>query len=96
MSIETSVRTLRGDGLGAFLASLAEDFRGWDGARTWRSLERDLTLSAEHHPGGYVRLAWGIHDRSQQGEWHFEATTVHEAGEQMRKLAAEIDAFLGG
>ncbi|MEV6782451.1 DUF6228 family protein [Streptomyces sp. NPDC051098] len=37
-----------------FLSSLVEDFRGWEGARACRSLERDLTISAEHHTGGYV------------------------------------------
>ncbi|MFD8110206.1 DUF6228 family protein [Streptomyces microflavus] len=56
VSIETLVRTWDGDGLDTFLSSLAEDFRGWEGARNWRSLERDLTISAEHRPGGYVHL----------------------------------------
>ncbi|MEU8763667.1 DUF6228 family protein [Streptomyces sp. NPDC048659] len=94
--VETLVRTWDGDGLDAFLASLAEDFRGWDGARVWRSLERDLTLSAEHRSGGYVHLTWGLHDRPPAAEWHFETTTVHAAGEEMRDLAGEFRAFLGG
>ncbi|MGW1376986.1 DUF6228 family protein [Streptomyces sp. NPDC002446] len=92
-SIETVVRTWEGDGLDMFLSSLAEDFRGWEGARTWRSLEHDLTLSAEHRPGGYVHLTWGIHDRPPSEEWRFETTTVHAAGEDMRNLAAEIQMF---
>nr|WP_310726943.1 DUF6228 family protein [Streptomyces sp. N2A] len=92
--IETLVRTWDGDGLDTFLFSLAEDFRGWGGSRTWRSTEHDLTLSAEHRPGGYVHLTWGIHDRPPSEEWHFEATTVHAAGEEMRNLAAEIHTFL--
>ncbi|WP_371271167.1 DUF6228 family protein [Streptomyces sp. yr375] len=93
-SVETSVRTWNGDGLDAFFASLAEDFRGWAGARTWHSLSYDLTLSAEHHPGGHVHLTWGIHDRAPSEEWHFEVTTVHAAGEDMRSLAGEIRTFL--
>ncbi|MDX6428607.1 MAG: hypothetical protein QOE54_973 [Streptosporangiaceae bacterium] len=48
VSVEVSVRTLNGDSLDVFLAELAEDFRGWEGLRTWRSLEGDLTLSARH------------------------------------------------
>jgi hypothetical protein len=79
-----------GDGLETFLASLAEDFRGWEGVRTWHSLCYDLTLSAEHRPGGHVQLNWGIHDRAPSEQWHFETTTVHAAGEDMRSLAAEI------
>jgi Family of unknown function (DUF6228) len=94
VSIETSVRTWDGDGFDVFLSSLAEDFRGWKGARTWRSLERDLTISAEHRPGGYVHLTWGIHDHPPSETWHFETTTVHAAGEEMRNLAAEVHTFL--
>lgn len=94
VSVETSVRTWNGDDLDAFLASLAEDFRGWEGTRTWRSLEHDLTLSAEHRSSGYVHLTWGIHDRPPSEEWHFETTTVHAAGEDTRNLAAETHTFL--
>lgn len=94
VSVEVSVRTLEGDGLDSFLDELAEDFRGWEGARTWRSLEHDLTLLATHGPRGYVHLTWGLHDRPPSEEWHFETTTVHAAGEDMRNLAAEIRAFL--
>lgn len=94
VSIETSVRTWDGDGFDSFLASLTEDFRGWEGARTWHSLEYDLTLSAEHRSGGHVHLTWGIHDRPPAEEWHFETTTVHAAGEDMQHLAAEIHALL--
>lgn len=96
LRVETSVRTWDGDGLGAFLFSLAEDFRGWEGTRTWRSLEHDLSLAAEHHSRGYVHLTWGIHDRAPGEEWCFETTTVHAAGEDMRNLAADVHAFLSG
>lgn len=95
-SVETPVRTWDGDGLDTFLASLAEDFRGWEGARTWHSLCYDLTLSAEHRPGGHVHPAWGIHDRAPLEQWHFETTTVHPAGEDMRPLAAGIHPFVTG
>ncbi|MEU3774443.1 DUF6228 family protein [Streptomyces sp. NPDC032472] len=92
--VEVSVRTWAGDGLDAFLHRLAEDFRGWDGARTWRSLEGDLTLSAAHASGGRVHLAWGLHGGAPAGGWRFEATTVHAAGEDMRHLADGVREFL--
>ncbi|MFC8460281.1 DUF6228 family protein [Streptomyces sp. NPDC057242] len=94
VSIETLVRTWDGDGLDTFLSSPAEDLRGWEGTRGWRSLERDLTISAEHRPGGYVHLTWGIHDRPPSEEWHFETTTVRAVSEEMRKLTAEFQIFL--
>lgn len=93
VSVEVSVRTLDGDGLDAFLAELADDFRGWKGARTWRSLERDLTLSARHS-GRRVHLTWGLHDRPPSEEWHFEAATEHAPGEAMRNLATVMGHFL--
>ncbi|MBY8881112.1 DUF6228 family protein [Actinacidiphila acidipaludis] len=93
VNVEVLVRTLGGDGLDVFLAELAEDFRGWEGARTWRSLEGDLTLSARHS-GHAVHLTWGMHDHPPSDEWRFEATTEHAPGEDMRNLAAEMSAFL--
>lgn len=94
VSVEVSVRTWVGDGLDLFLLELAEDFRGWDGARTWHSLERDLTLSADHGSGGYVHLTWGLHGRPPAEQWRFEVTTTHAAGEDMRNLGADVRAFL--
>ncbi|MEW1640199.1 DUF6228 family protein [Streptomyces sp. NPDC093801] len=93
VSIETLVRTWSGDGLDAFLSLLAKDFQGWDGARTWRSLEGDLTLSAEHRSRGYVHLTWGIRPRPPEESWNFEITTVHAAGEDMRRLSTRFAAF---
>lgn len=93
VQVKVTVRTWGGDGLDAFLAELAEEFRGWTGARTWRSLERDLTVSAEH-AGSRVKLTWGLHDRLPDDEWHFEATTDHAPGEDMRNLAMEMRSFL--
>ncbi|MGQ4390185.1 DUF6228 family protein [Streptomyces sp. SAS_270] len=49
----------------------------------WRSLERDLTLSAEH-TGPCVQLTWGLRDRLPDDWWNFEATTNHDPGEDMR------------
>ncbi|MBJ6630586.1 DUF6228 family protein [Streptomyces sp. SS10] len=94
-SVATAVETWDGDGLDTFLASLAEDFRGWQGERTWHSLCHDLTLSAEHRSGGYVQLRWVISDGAPTEEWRFETSTWHEAGEGMRTLAADIRAFIG-
>ncbi|MGW5973883.1 DUF6228 family protein [Streptomyces sp. NPDC055186] len=91
--IEVMVRTWGGDGLAVFLAELAEEFRGWNGTRTWRSLEDDLTLAAEH-AGSHVRLTWGLHDRLPDDEWRFEMTTIHAPGEDMRHLAIEVRTFL--
>ncbi|MFE0514975.1 DUF6228 family protein [Streptomyces sp. NPDC058964] len=64
-----------------------------NGARTWRSPERDLTLSAEH-TGSRVRLTWGLHGGFSDDEWYFEATTDRAPGEDMRNFALEMRSFL--
>lgn len=43
------------DDLIAFFRQLAADWRGWDGERTYESIDHDLRLTATHD--GYVRLA---------------------------------------
>jgi hypothetical protein len=40
--------------LSGFVASLANDWQGWDGVRTWQSLERELTIDARHDGRGHV------------------------------------------
>ncbi|WP_433489986.1 DUF6228 family protein [Nocardia grenadensis] len=95
--IEAAVRILDGDGLVEFLDDLAEGFSGWDGTRTWRAIDRGLTLSAEHR--GHVHLRWGLVRHGLPGleparMWLFETTTAHAAGESMRTLAADVRAFL--
>ncbi|MEU9706829.1 DUF6228 family protein [Streptomyces sp. NPDC047981] len=96
VSVDVSVRTVEGDGLDRFLDGLAEDFRGWAGARAWRSLENVLTVSATHGPRGYVHLTWGLHSHWPAEEWHFETVTAHAPGEDMRNLARDVRALLGG
>ncbi|WP_254647848.1 DUF6228 family protein [Streptomyces sp. GbtcB6] len=39
-------------------------------------------------------MTWGLHDRFPDDEWHFEATTDHAPGEDMRDLAMEMRSFL--
>ena len=95
--VEQAVRTLGGDGLADFLDALAEDYAGWVGVREWRSIDHELTVSAEHR--GHVRLRWGLArwnrtDTPSRREWLFEASTVHEAGESMRTLAGKVREFL--
>src|SRR5687768_1140216 len=40
--------------LSGLLASLAVDWQGWDGVRTWQSMGRGLTVDARHDGRGQV------------------------------------------
>ncbi|MGW9206780.1 DUF6228 family protein [Embleya sp. NPDC055664] len=80
-----------------FLTDLARDFGGWDGERTWRTDDRDLTVRAVFRSGGRVELTWELRPwRSADGRWTAAATTVLAAGEQLSVLAADVRHFLAG
>ncbi|MFI6944291.1 DUF6228 family protein [Streptomyces sp. NPDC050418] len=80
-----------------FLEELAADYRGWNGDRSWQTLDRDLTVTAVFRSGGHVGLTWSIRPwRQAAGGWSASVTTWIEAGEQMASMAADIRHFLAG
>ncbi|RLV04429.1 permease [Streptomyces griseocarneus] len=91
-----SVRISYWDGAGpldAFLATLARDFRGWEGERTW--VTNQLVVTATFRSGGHVRLCWTLRpDFSVDDSWECSVTTTVEAGEQLSWLADEMQGFL--
>jgi hypothetical protein len=80
------------DGLRAFVRTLADDWRGWDGVRTWDSLEKELSLDARHDRRGYVSI--GVTLRRTGGGWSARTVFVLEAGEQMSRFAADLGQLL--
>lgn len=59
LSCDESVLTLRGDGLDTFLGTLASDWRGWEGTRTWDTLEHGMSIEATHR-GNRVELVFVV------------------------------------
>ena len=55
LAYDESVLVYRGDGLQEFFEGLAADWRGWDGTRTWDSIEHGMTIEATHR-GSRVEL----------------------------------------
>ena len=89
------VAWLGSPGLASFLDGLAADPRPWEGERSWRTDDRDLTVSAVFRSGGYLGLTWNLRPwRRAAGDWSASATTWLEAGEQMSAFAADIRHFL--
>lgn len=55
---DTGVYIYGDDGLPAYFAALAQDWRGWSGSRGWSSLEGQFSLDSEHEvsePSGWSR-----------------------------------------
>lgn len=94
VNVEQQVILLGGDGPATFLRGLYDDFRGWEGAREWRSLEDEMSLSARHD--GRVHLTWQITHQPYRPEssWSFTLTSHHGAGEDMRHLADGFQVLL--
>ncbi|WP_405063133.1 DUF6228 family protein [Kribbella sp. NBC_01505] len=81
-----------GTGLPAFLEQLGEDFRGWDGTRTWVNLDRELGVEATWSSRGHVALRWWI-TPSLYDKWNASVVVQVEAGAEMSALARELSSF---
>ena len=83
--------------LPAFVATLAEGWRGWDGVRRWSSLDQRLLLDARHDGRGHVELEVGFQRCGPRGEirWTAQAFFRIEAGEELTRVAADLSDALG-
>ena len=92
----TAIRMLDGDGLTSWATELAQSYCGWEGVRSWKSLEHDLGIDASRDGRGHVSLRFVV--RGPRGyepdAWEASVCVNLDAGEDMRRLAAEIAAFL--
>ncbi len=77
--------------LATFFANLAAGWRGWDGERSWESVEGDLRLDARHD--GHVQLRVTLRaDGSGWGNngWTAIAELTLDPGEQVSVVAADL------
>jgi hypothetical protein len=80
-------------GLARFFESLADSWRGWPGTRSWQSLGFGaLRLDATHDGARRVWLAATL--TPEHDEWSARIVVSVEAGEQLRRIAAEARALL--
>jgi hypothetical protein len=76
--------------LARFFESLAADWRGWSGERTWESLEGELAFTATHD--GHVRLRIDVRG-SIERDWRVRCDLAVEPGEQLSAAARDARAF---
>lgn len=91
------VLTTPGDGYGlpGFMKQLADDFRGWEGIRSWRSLEDQLRVEAAWHDGGHVSLLFHM-TPSVYDKWAVTVEFTLEAGEELCRLGEDLASFMQG
>ncbi|MET8008300.1 DUF6228 family protein [Nonomuraea glycinis] len=83
--------------LPGFVEGLAADWRGWDGVRTWTSMERELALDVRHDRRSHVSL--GVTLRApgpdwDDAAWSARAVFVLEAGEELACFATDLSRHL--
>jgi hypothetical protein len=81
-----------GHGLPAFIRDLAENFRGWDGTRTWENADHDLGVDATWTTRGHVDLRWWL-TPSTYDKWVASVVVEVEAGAEMSEFARDLSAF---
>ncbi|EME60886.1 DUF6228 family protein [Amycolatopsis decaplanina] len=84
--------------LAGFFQCHVDDWRGWDGVRTWESLERELKIDASHQHG-HVQLRVTL--QRFQPDWGNDGWTATgdltiEPGEQLSQIAQEIKVLATG
>ena len=80
------------DELAAFVSGLASDWRGWQGERTYESLEHDLRLTATHD--GHIRLLVQLRETSVPDGWSATGVVQLDPGEEMTRAAQDVAALL--
>lgn len=78
-------------GLLRFFAGMAHDWRGWDGHRSYESVDHDLRIVATH-TGSHVVLDVVV--RSLDEEWSASAALTVEPGEELTAIARDLRSLL--
>ena len=84
--------------LADFFGELADNWRGWQGARRWESLEHDLTIEARHQYG-HVTLVIEVRcDRLDWGNsgWRVTGDVAIDPGEQLSSVAKDVASLARG
>jgi len=79
-----------GSGLPDLFEDLARNWRGFDGEKSWSSLEGEFSLRASADKLGHTCLGFTLHER--HCDWTLEGALVLEAG-QLDRIAREVRRF---
>jgi hypothetical protein len=94
-AVEASVNVWDyGAGPAAFFQLLADDWGGWEGERSWSSLEGHLVVKAKHDGKGLILCEVTI-GTVIPPTWSLTAEMTFGAGANMEEIAASIARALG-
>ena len=76
--------------------SMALDWRGWTGNRSWESIEGELHLDCSHDRLGHITLCTCLRMNDGVSDaWSIKCIITTEAG-QLDKIARDITSFFNG
>lgn len=87
------VYSLGDGGLPGFFHKLAQEWRGWDGAEDWRSLESQLALSATSDRLGHLSLVVRVRPSAATEDWTAMATLQLDGGSSLERLTRQAQEF---
>lgn len=76
----------------AMFRSMAEEWRGWTGSKTWKDLEDRVSLSGATDSTGHVSITVDL--AGQDYETKLRAVLEYEAG-QLEEMASAVAELLG-
>lgn len=79
-------------GLSKFFAELAEQWTGWDGSKTWTSLEGEFKLECLHDRVGHVTTTATLRSNAYGHGWTGQIRFDIAAG-QLEDIAAGVKRF---
>lgn len=82
-----------GTALRAFFHELAEAWRGFEGVKTYASLEGEFTIDARHDGHGTIQCRVTVGSPSPP-EWSLDSVVEFGAGAHLERLSREVDAFV--
>ena len=94
LSASARIYALEFGDLAAYFDDLVVDWRGWTGARVWRSLEGDLEISAKHQR--HVLLRVFLRGDRYRSDWGATATLELDPGEQLSEVARAVRVLVVG
>jgi hypothetical protein len=81
-----------GPRLASLFASIAADWRGWDGERTWSTLESDFSVRATSDRLGHIRLDAELRSHDPDDNWRISAPIFLDAG-SLDTVAADAETL---
>jgi hypothetical protein len=85
-------------GLGHYFSDLAQSWKGWNGTKSWASLEREFSIDASHDGVGTVGLRVRLRGPSSpkgDAPWHVDVTLPVDPG-RLESVARAGAVFLSG